>query len=106
MALFSDVRFIPVIVDVCLYFLTDMIPSRRRSYETVSIYASILPPGANLCYETDFDGLFQLFSIVVAAFKYAHPMDGDLIELDQTLLLWLPLFNKHRIEILHIGEAY
>lgn len=57
-------------------------------------------------YGTDFEGLFKQFSIVVTAFKYAHLMDGDLIELDQTLLLWHPLFNKHRIEILHIREAY
>ena len=33
-------------------------------------------------------------------------MDGDLIELNQAFLLWHSMFNKHCIEILHIGEAY
>lgn len=33
-------------------------------------------------------------------------MNGDLIELDETLLLGYSLFNKHCIEILHIGKAY
>ena len=47
--LFSGVRFIPAIADVCLSSLTDMIPSRRRSYETVSIYASFLSPGGPIC---------------------------------------------------------
>lgn len=47
--LFSDVRFIPAIADVCLSFLMDMIPSRRRNYETVSIYASFLNPGGPIC---------------------------------------------------------
>lgn len=47
--MFSDVRFIPVIADECLSFLTDIIPSRLRSYETVSIYASFLSPGGPIC---------------------------------------------------------
>ena len=64
------------------------------------------PRRANLRNEAVFDGLFQQFSVVVAAFKYAHLMDGDLIELDEPLMLWHPLFNEHRVEILHIGEAY
>ncbi len=42
----------------------------------------------------------------MVAFKDAHLMDGDLIELDEPLMLWHPLFNEHRVEILHIGEAY
>ena len=37
---------------------------------------------ANLRYETDFEWLFQQSSIVVAPFKYAHLMNGDLIKLD------------------------
>lgn len=74
----------------------------QNSYE---ISKFLEPPRANLRYGTDFDGLFQKFSISIAAFKYAHLMDGDLIELNQAFLLWHPLFNKHRIEILHIGEA-
>ena len=57
-------------------------------------------------YGTDFEWLFQQFSIVISAFKYAHLMDGDLIELNQAFLLWHSMFNKHCIEILHIGEAY
>ena len=61
---------------------------------------------ANLRYETDFEWLFQQSSIVVAPFKYAHLMDGDLVELDQALPQWHTMFNKHRIEILHVGEAY
>ena len=61
---------------------------------------------ANLRYETDFEWLFQQSSIIVAAFQYAHLMDGDLVELDQALPQWHTMFNKHRIEILHVGEAY
>ena len=66
----------------------------QNSYE---ISKFLEPPRANLRYGTDFDRLFQQFSIVIAAFKYAHLMDSDLIELYQTLLLRHPLFNKHGI---------
>ena len=44
-----------------------------------------------------FEGLFQQFSIVITAFKYAHLVNGNLIELDQSFRLWHPLFNKHGI---------
>ena len=74
-----------------------------------SLFRSIATPAiTTICRATsnDFEWLFKQFSIVFAAFKYAHLMDGDLIKLDQTFLLWHPLFNKHRIEILHIGETY
>lgn len=33
-------------------------------------------------------------------------MDRYLIKLNQTFLLCHTLFNKHRIEILHVGETY
>lgn len=75
----------------------------QNSYEISNF---LEPPRANLRYGADFEWLFLQFSIVIAAFKHAHLMDGDLIELDQTFLLWHTLFNKHRIEILHIGETY
>ena len=75
----------------------------QNSYEISNF---LEPPRANLCYGADFEWLFQQFSIVISAFKYAHLMDGDLIELNQAFLLWHSMFNKHCIEILHIGEAY
>lgn len=86
--LFSDVRFIPVIANVCLSFLTDMIPSRPRSYETVSIYASFLSPGGPICVMKLFLGAvsysFQQFSVVLSTFENTHLMDGNLIQFYQS----------------------
>lgn len=106
MKLFSHVRPMSdigrcVFHNSCLILIS--VAKFQNSYEISNF---LEPPRANMRYGTDFEGLFKQFSIVVTAFKYAHLMDGDLIELDQTFLLWHPLFNKHRIEILHIGEAY
>ncbi len=106
MKLFCHVRHWSVIGRCVFHNSCLIIISAAELQNSYEISKFLEPPRANLRYEADFDRLFQQFSIVIAAFKHAHLMDGDLIELDQTFLLWHTLFNKHRIEILHIGETY
>lgn len=77
--LFSDVRFIPVIADVCLSFLTAVIPSRRRNYETVSIYASFLSPGGPFCVMKPFLTAYILIISAVSCRSLhfrGHSSDG------------------------------
>lgn len=51
------------------------------------------------------DFLLQQFSIVVAAFQYAHLMNGDLVQLHKPLALRHTLPDENRIEVLQIRQA-
>ena len=49
--------------------------------------------------------LFQQFSIIVAAFQYAHLMNGYLVQLHKPLALSHALFDENRIEVFHIRQT-
>lgn len=50
---------------------------------------------------------FNSFRLLfITAFQYAHLMNGDLVEFDETPSLLYALFDKDSIKIFHIGKAY